>query len=862
VRTAYVAHIRQVAYTPNDPDYPQQPYLDDINAPTAWDSTHGSSAVKIAVIDTGVDVTHPDLAAKIVAAHNAVDGTSAVTDTFGHGTFVAGVAAAATDNGVGVAGAGFDSSLLAVKVAAPDNSINTADEVAGINWAVANGADIINLSLGSPDSDMAEQTAIEDAITSGVLVVAAAGNDGKAEKFYPAAYPGVLSVGATFGGNRASFSNYGAWVSVGAPGQDITSTCSRDATTPIPCVDPSNPYITGGAGTSFSTPLVAGEAALLLAQQPGLTPAQLTADIEAATTGSYGFGHGRVDFARAVTPVSSPTIDTPTGAATIAGDADVQVTTSAAKVKVQLGSTAAHLVTASAGTATTTVETYGLVGPQTLHVSDCNVLGFCNPLPTDQDVVVDNGKPTLTAPADPTTVTGPSFVASATTTDSGSGVRFTVSGAGSWFDATAPYSVTIPTSAVPAGSHQVSAVICNRAGTVCDTGNPSIPATISVLSLHPTIAAVAPNPFSPNGDGVKDTATLSVHADHAETLRLVITNWLGQTARGPVPLSGGKPVAPGTYSWVWNGRNNLNARIADGRYTVTADAAGLNGAPPVSGSGSMSFVMDTHAPTLASVKGSGTTFYPVRDGYRDTFTPTVVTNERSVLRLYVYTSTNHLVRTIQTGWLDAGTHGVTWDGLVGTHLAPAGTYRFRFWAIDLAGNRSLSAVYSVAVSSQRLVAHGAAIDANPAKTAFADFIGACSDIFSPPTAATTWAGGIGYYSEDGTCSGQPNEDVAVTWHHLALPAAVKYANVRVAATGESHPGRGAIGMIGYVDLQTDATSTGEIALGAPYGRYTAPAAPLAWLVGGRTVRWWAGTFAGNWYQIRTFTVTLTYYTLQ
>ncbi len=139
---------------------------------------HGSADVKIAIVDSGVDTTHPDLAGKIAGQYNAVDGSPDVTDTMGHGTFVAGVAAAATNNGTGVSGAGFDSSVLAVKVADANGNIDDDALAAGILWAADNGANIINLSLVSPVLTDLVRDALDHAAAKGVLVVAAAGNDG------------------------------------------------------------------------------------------------------------------------------------------------------------------------------------------------------------------------------------------------------------------------------------------------------------------------------------------------------------------------------------------------------------------------------------------------------------------------------------------------------------------------------------------------------------------------------------------------------------------------------------------------------------------------------------------------------------
>ena len=206
--------------------------------------------MRVAVVDSGIDVTHEDLKNKIAATYNVVDRNAPMRDTIGHGTFVAGVAAAQTNNAVGVAGAGYDTKILAAKITDDDGYVSIDDEIAGIKWAATHGADIINLSLGGPDSSAAEKAAVQYAQRRGVLVVAAAGNDGVADREYPAAYPGVIAVGATNTRThaRAAFSNYGSWVTVAAPGVGIYSTVPKGHTDYF---DSATGYASGD-GTSFS----------------------------------------------------------------------------------------------------------------------------------------------------------------------------------------------------------------------------------------------------------------------------------------------------------------------------------------------------------------------------------------------------------------------------------------------------------------------------------------------------------------------------------------------------------------------------------------------------------------------------------
>lgn len=222
--------------------------IERIMAPKVWTTTNGQN-VPIAVLDTGVDETHPDLSGSVIARYNFISDTASAADGHGHGTHVAGTAAS-IQNGSGMQGGSYGAKILAGKVLADDGVGYLSDVVEGINWAAANGARIINLSLGTTyDSQLLEDT-VNQAAAKGIVVVAAAGNTG-GTMLFPAAYSSVLSVGATdTSNNLASFSARGA--SVVAPGVGITSTL------------PGNRYASW-SGTSMAAPHVSAAAALLIA---------------------------------------------------------------------------------------------------------------------------------------------------------------------------------------------------------------------------------------------------------------------------------------------------------------------------------------------------------------------------------------------------------------------------------------------------------------------------------------------------------------------------------------------------------------------------------------------------------------------
>jgi subtilisin family serine protease len=342
---------RDPAYTPNDPQLASQYGLAKIQATAAWDLTQGDTAVVIGIVDSGVEVTHPDLSGNIWInpgedgpdglggnkRTNAVDddGNGYVDDWRGwdfgganytnivpdnnpsptaanneHGTHVAGIASASTDNGVGVAGTGFRCRLLAVKTSA-DNDTRGPGGVAyilagyeGIAYAAAMGADVVNCSWGGTGGSQTEQELIRYATELGTLVVAAAGNNSSSSPFYPASYEGVLSVAATSSTDvRASFSNYGQTVDVCAPGVSILST-----------IFPST-YTSGYSGTSMASPFAAGLAGLVKARFPSLSGMQLgeqvrvTADSIDALNPTYRglLGKGRINAQRALT-LSLPSV--------------------------------------------------------------------------------------------------------------------------------------------------------------------------------------------------------------------------------------------------------------------------------------------------------------------------------------------------------------------------------------------------------------------------------------------------------------------------------------------------------------------------------------------------------------------------
>lgn len=286
-------YIRRISLTPNDPYFGEQYGLEKLSAISGWDIEDGTSNnVIVAVIDTGVDISHPDLSSKIVQGYDFANKDSNPQDDQGHGTHVAGIIAADTNNGKGVSGVSWGAKIMPVKVLGSDGSGNDFDIAKGIIYAADNGAKVINLSIGGPWYSSTLADAVYYAYSKGVIVVAAAGNDGDNTINYPAGYDNVIGVAATDQNDkRASFSNYNSTVDVSAPGVEILSTY----------YDGSHSYAYM-SGTSMATPHAAGFAAVLLSNNPNLSPDNVenqmktrSDDLGVAGRDNY-YGYGRLNL--------------------------------------------------------------------------------------------------------------------------------------------------------------------------------------------------------------------------------------------------------------------------------------------------------------------------------------------------------------------------------------------------------------------------------------------------------------------------------------------------------------------------------------------------------------------------------------
>jgi thermitase len=458
------------AVTPSDPNFPSQWHLPKIQAPDAWAVTTGSSAVTIAIIDSGIDGTHPDLGSKLVPGWSFLTGTSNTADVLGHGTAVAGTAGAATNNGIGVAGVSWGSMLMPLVVLDSTDYASYSNIASAITYAADHGVRVINISIGGSSASSTLQSAVDYAWNKGAVIFASAMNNSTSSPYYPAACTNVVAVSATDTNDTlASFSNYGSWIDLSAPGNYILTTTN------------------GGGygswyGTSFASPISAAVASLVLSLKPGLSNSALVAllnqsadDLGTAGWDQY-FGYGRVNAYKAVLAAGTATTDTtppsvsisnPANGGTVAGTIQVQgtatdnvgVTTIRFYVDNQVVTTASsspfsfswNSVNVANGTHTlqvTASDAAGNIGSATVFVNINNQ-------------IATNNTPPLVAIVSPTTgaslstVTGVQITASATDNVAVSQVSFYIDNVLKCTDSSAPYTCNWNTKKATSGAHTI-----------------------------------------------------------------------------------------------------------------------------------------------------------------------------------------------------------------------------------------------------------------------------------------------------------------------------------------------------------------------------------------------------------------------
>lgn len=489
-------YVFEPAFLPSDPQYAYQWHLPQILAPDAWDTTQGAPGAVIAVLDSGVDATHPDLAGKLVAGYNTYSNNTNTTDQYGHGTEVAGAAGALTDNGEGIAGVAGGAPIMPLRVTGSTGRATSASLANGVVWAADHGARVVNLSFSNVAGDRAISAAAEYAVNHGTLVVAASGNCGCADPTPENPY--ILSVSATDENDSvAAFSSTGPFVDLSAPGSNILTTERFGLYGAV-------------SGTSLSSPIVAGVAVLMFAANPALTPALVTQLLEetAAGSGTYDptFGYGRVDASAAVNAATSyaPPADTtnPTVSMTAPADGDmvsgtavVDVTTddNVGVVKVDLYVDGIYYSSDTAALYSFAWDTTVLAdGSHTLQAKASDAANnSASTVPIA--VTVSNAPPdttppvvSITEPAAGATVSGTAAVSATATDNVGvAKVDLYVDGVLYATDAAAPYAFIWDTATLSGGSHALQVAATDAAGNVA---NSAITVTVSNNVNHAPVA--------------------------------------------------------------------------------------------------------------------------------------------------------------------------------------------------------------------------------------------------------------------------------------------------------------------------------------------------------------------------------------
>jgi thermitase len=473
--------IARVVATPNDPDFASEWHLNKIQASSAWNVTTGSPSVTIAFADSGVDPTHEDLASKLVPGWNFLNGSTNTADVAGHGTATAGSAAAATNNGIGVSALGWSNTIMPLLIADASGNVLYSNMASAITYAADHGVRIINMSLAGPTDLSTLESAVSYAWNKGTVLFASAGNYSTSTPYYPAACTNAVAVSATDpNDNLSSYSNFGNWIDLSAPGDSILTTNNG-----------------GGygywSGTSFSSPIAASVAALVLSVRPSLSASALVTLLEQNSDdlGAPGydtsFGWGRVNAYKAVTAAANIIVDTippvvsitsPIAGATVAGTLAVagsatDTTDGVAKIEFyvdnQLMSSTAlspfsfswSTTSVPNGNHTLMVKAYDAasnVGQASVSVNVSNV------------IVVDTTPPTvaITSPKNGSTVSskGTKITVSATDNVGVTQVCIYIDGVLQATLTTAPYSYTWNTRKVSSGQHTITASAWDAAGNV------------------------------------------------------------------------------------------------------------------------------------------------------------------------------------------------------------------------------------------------------------------------------------------------------------------------------------------------------------------------------------------------------------
>jgi flagellar hook assembly protein FlgD len=457
--------------------------------------------------------------------------------------------------------------------------------------------------------------------------------------------------------------------------------------------------------------------------------------------------------------------------------------------------------------------------------------------------------PTITTPTDGSPAAG-DLTVSALAPAGATHVQFNIGILGAYVDVTdGVATTTLSTYQLANGDNLLTAVGCNADGCGSLSAEP-----VSVLVQNPAITAVSYSPFSPNGDGRRETVSVSYSLPAESTVTFSVRDALGAEVYATAAV-----VRPaGTTTVVWNGKNTAGTVVPHGRYTARIDttrSVGDPAAPTVlSAYATRSVVVDKIAPYLTSPSGAKTTFFPYREGYRDYFQPAITTNETATLWLRIYTSGGKLVRTLSLGTKAKGRHSGSWNGRLasGTKL-PAGTYLFAWIARDVAGNQRTTGKSSFKLSWQKAVLRSTSKTVTAAASRYSTVVGSCSLV---RTASEVASGALELRSngkeQDGVAcdSSTSTFDLASTRHRL-LVSVREYKSLKVTVYGSDAYGFGT----GTLSVHNPSGSVAASrSLPKDLGSYAAPVVGAAAVDRYGYLRWRMTTRQGHSWAPRKFTV--------
>ncbi len=566
-------------FTPNDTYYLNQWHLPQIQSPPAWDIVPGAADVIIAILDSGVDAAHNDLGGKLVAGYNFYDGNTDTRDVYGHGTRVAGAAAAAGNNSIGVAGVAWQARIMPIRVTGTDGWAYTSTISKGLTWAVDNGARVMNLSFAGITGSSTIRSTAQYVADRGGVVVAAAGNCGCLDSAPEAIY--IVSVSATDShDDLAYFSSRGEYVDVSAPGSGIWTTSRGGGYASV-------------SGTSFASPVTAGVAALIISANPDLAPLEIMEILENTSDdlGPAGydtsFGFGRVNAYEAVLAAGGfepqPDTDTTPPGASITSPADGAAVSGTIAVSIQetdnVGTVAVELYLDGGLYATDTSVPYAFAwdtgqaenGVHTLQAVARDAAG--NSGYSDIVTVAVNNTTAdltppevlITSPADSAFVSGTITVSVSASDNVGvTLVELYVDGGFQATDSTAPFSFEMDTTGMGDGSHTLQVRAYDAAGNAAASASVSVAVENTAADTSsPTVTIVSPA----DGDTVSKLVKISVKAvDDIQVIQLDLL------IDGALERATTCAASVCEVQIPWNTR-----QVAPGRHTfeaVATDAAG------------------------------------------------------------------------------------------------------------------------------------------------------------------------------------------------------------------------------------------------------------------------------------------------